>query len=380
MEMGDLDRAEHTLHEATVRSPLEVGVWHASALLHDKRNDDEQTAKDYARALELDPSQSWRRKRRARVLFRLGQFREALEELTNALGWRGDDLSTLWWITPNEIAACRNTAFREGVLKLADSVVAQNPGSAPSRIARGMLLAECGESERARQDLNAVIAKGDAPCTALYEVALISLRLKDAPRYRAVCKQLFDRFARTGNSDDAHFTAWTLSLGPEAVADYTPVLALAERLRADRPKDPWAVDTLGALLFRAGRFTEAIKRLTEAEQLPPDQRTSPLYGWFLLAMAHHRLGHADEARRWLDQAETASDKLIADHDRGAEPLQPRRRMTLTLLRNEAKSLVGVKPPQREEKSSLLLNRCARRNELKQLSDEFRGHGRLRGEL
>jgi hypothetical protein len=23
--------------------------------------------------------------------------------------------------------------------------------------------------------------------------------------------------------------------------------------------------------------------------------------WFFLAMAHHRLGHADEARRWLDQ-------------------------------------------------------------------------------
>ena len=31
-----------------------------------------------------------------------------------------------------------------------------------------------------------------------------------------------------------------------------------------------------------------------------------------MAMAHHRLGHAEEARRWLGGAEKAMNKLLAD--------------------------------------------------------------------
>jgi hypothetical protein len=40
---------------------------------------------------------------------------------------------------------------------------------------------------------------------------------------------------------------------------------------------------------------------------------------------------------------TATDKAIADHDRGAEPLPLQRRLTLTLSRTEAKAVLGVKP-------------------------------------
>ena len=59
------------------------------------------------------------------------------------------------------------------------------------------------------------------------------------------------------------------------------------------------LNTLGAALYRAGRFEESIRRLEESiagrngESQPQD--------WVFLALAHHRLGHGAEARRWLDR-------------------------------------------------------------------------------
>ena len=64
--------------------------------------------------------------------------------------------------------------------------------------------------------------------------------------------------------------------------------------------------------------------------------------WLFLAMSNHRLGHADQARRWLDKATTAIDQAIDNHDRGAELMELESRLTLTLLRAEAKAVLGLK--------------------------------------
>jgi hypothetical protein len=62
------------------------------------------------------------------------------------------------------------------------------------------------------------------------------------------------------------------------------------------------------LLYRAGRIDEAITRLEEAEKLianPPKSGIGISRGpecWTFLAMAHHKKGNADAARRWLDNA------------------------------------------------------------------------------
>jgi hypothetical protein len=59
---------------------------------------------------------------------------------------------------------------------------------------------------------------------------------------------------------------------------------------------------LGAALLRAGRLEEAVYRFEESLVFERDWPRSGLdaYG---LALAHHRLGHTYEARRWLDRAE-----------------------------------------------------------------------------
>jgi hypothetical protein len=59
---------------------------------------------------------------------------------------------------------------------------------------------------------------------------------------------------------------------------------------------------VGAALLSAGRLDEAVRRFHESLAIEPEwaMRCLNAYG---LALAHHRLGHPDDARRWLDRAQ-----------------------------------------------------------------------------
>ena len=60
-----------------------------------------------------------------------------------------------------------------------------------------------------------------------------------------------------------------------------------------------ALTTLGAALYRAGQFEEAIRRLDESIQTRGDGGDPR--GFAFLALAHYRLGHRDEAEHWQDK-------------------------------------------------------------------------------
>ena len=100
------------------------------------------------------------------------------------------------------------------------------------------------------------------------------------------------------------------------------------------------LNTLGAILFRAGRHDEAIARLTELdrrrETADGDVQSSPAYTWYFLAMAHQKAGNADQAREYLNKANQSTDKALADEE---NPPAWDRRATLELLRKEAEALL-----------------------------------------
>jgi hypothetical protein len=64
----------------------------------------------------------------------------------------------------------------------------------------------------------------------------------------------------------------------------------------------------GAASLRAGRLDEAVSRFEESLAVERDWPMSGLnaYG---LSLAHHRLGHPDQARGWLDRAESWLKRL-----------------------------------------------------------------------
>ena len=131
--------------------------------------------------------------------------------------------------------------------------------------------------------------------------------------------------------------AWTCALAPDAVDDYTLAILLAKRAVQQKPDDPSALQTVGAVLFRARQFHEALVHLTAAVTVA-DDNMSLAYGWYFLAMTHDRLGNVDDSRGFLDRANRQTNRKLKDT---VNPASWNQRLTLELLRKEATQLLGI---------------------------------------
>jgi tetratricopeptide (TPR) repeat protein len=179
--------------------------------------------------------------------------------------------------------------------------------------------------------------------------ALLCLREENRDGYRRACADMLQRFGKADDPSSAFWLAWTCALSPDAGAEPAQLVSLAEKALAVSPKEHIDVNLLGAVLYRAGRLDDALKRLTEASTLDPGRyRSNMLYTWFFLALAHHRLGHADEARRWLDKGIQGMEEALKPPTEAAEktsttpgtiPPNWNRKLTLQLLRREAEEQI-----------------------------------------
>jgi serine/threonine protein kinase/WD40 repeat protein/tetratricopeptide (TPR) repeat protein len=215
-------------------------------------------------------------------------------------------------------------------------------------VRRGWVHADMGQWDKAAADFVQATKCKEPDEAAWYSRAMLYLRDGNLSGYREVCADMLQRFGKAA--------AWTCTLASKSGADPRRIVDLAEKKLANSSRDHWHVTQLGAALYRADRFEEAVKRLAEATTLSAHPyRTNMLSTWFFLAMAHHRLGHADESRRWLERALHGTEealkspaKLVAKSGNpdGAIPPNWSRRLTLRLLRREAEQVIqglGTKP-------------------------------------
>jgi tetratricopeptide (TPR) repeat protein len=97
-------------------------------------------------------------------------------------------------------------------------------------------------------------------------------------------------------------------LGPDAFAEAAlPGRLAATELRANA-KEFWSLTAQGALAYRAGRFEESVP-LFEQSLRPNSNPGAAVVNWLWLALANQRLGKTEEARRWLDKAQTWLDQF-----------------------------------------------------------------------
>jgi WD40 repeat protein/tetratricopeptide (TPR) repeat protein/tRNA A-37 threonylcarbamoyl transferase component Bud32 len=311
------DEAVAELTKALKSGGARGELWHYRGLAYAALNRDDEAVADFSQAISLEGVAGLRGGRsaadgwvlwfhRAQAYFRLGRMDKVVEDLSQ-------------------------------VLKM-------KPDHGPSWHGRGLARAELGETERAVADFAAALRRPDAPARTWFDLALARLERGDADGYRESCARALTHFAQAEDPALAALLAWTCSLGPGATADPEAVLRLAQQATRQGAETYVSARALGAALYRAGKYQEAVDCLTRATQL----RKQPVpAAWLLLAMAHQRLKHAEDAKKWLDKAgawveqakrrkpgEGGDEKELSWHK-----LPWNERLALTLLQREAEGLL-----------------------------------------
>ncbi len=171
-------------------------------------------------------------------------------------------------------------------------------------------------------------------------LAVTRLLAGDVPGYRAACAGMLEQFRPIDDSTAAVRVAYACSLAAEAVADRPGLIQIAERSTrwvASNERD------VGAVLFRVGRLEEALKRFDRAHKVAEPRA----HDWLLLAMIHSGLGHTNEARQFLQQAELwigEADKAVSGTEKeGAHWANLTEKATTLLLRREALAMIRFGP-------------------------------------
>jgi hypothetical protein len=170
---------------------------------------------------------------------------------------------------------------------------------------------------------------------------LFARALGDDTAYREACRQLVERYDLAHASPQAaNAIAWSCALGPGGIGDYDPLVRLSERATASWPATN-RLNTLGAILYRAGRVEEAVRQLDRSVAAHGAGGTP--YDALFLAMAHHRLGHHQEARDWLRRGTAPAPVAMMKPDvSGDSAWIPR--LELDILRREALTMLGPEAP------------------------------------
>jgi tetratricopeptide (TPR) repeat protein len=94
--------------------------------------------------------------------------------------------------------------------------------------------------------------------------------------------------------------AWLLVTAPKPLRNPSGALEHARRATELAPGVQMYLNTFGVALYRAGNFAQAVEALEKS--LAAGKGQFDAFDLFFLAMAHHRLGHREEARRCLERA------------------------------------------------------------------------------
>jgi tetratricopeptide (TPR) repeat protein len=176
-----------------------------------------------------------------------------------------------------------------------------------------------------------------------FEYAALSLLSGDRSGYIRACSSMVKDLGKPG-SPRAYHIARACTLATDAVKDPSLPGRLAATELQENAKEFWSLTEQGALAFRAGRFEESVsffEQSLKADSMPG----KAVVNWLWLALANHRLGKTDEARRWLDKAQTWLDQYRdgmparAEQDLG---LHLHNWLEAHVLRREAEAVLASK--------------------------------------
>jgi WD40 repeat protein/tetratricopeptide (TPR) repeat protein len=161
-------------------------------------------------------------------------------------------------------------------------------------------------------------------------------------QYRAFVQNLLKAFDQTNNSAAAAIAAWYGVRVPDTVKDVSVPLRLAERAVKSQPQNRHYHSILGAALYRARQYPQAVKELQETvkQQGPAGKAMDRMF----LAMARHHLNQGKQARQLLDQAVKWMEANLGRPLSQGNLLDWNKQMELRLVRAEAEALLKQAKP------------------------------------
>jgi tetratricopeptide (TPR) repeat protein/tRNA A-37 threonylcarbamoyl transferase component Bud32 len=337
------------LDAAVKAEPSTYYVYTYRGLAYSRMREYEKAVADYTRAIECasqegtdDPHFYFIYDSRAEAYRNLGQLEKAMADFDAALR-----------LFPKDIKGARfnNAVCYEGRAKthlargdyehaIADYSEAIRRAPAPTPYTaqvdlpsayqqRGFAYAARGQWDGAEADARKALSLNKKNADAWSLAGHLRLQAGDIAGYRKVCADALANLAETPDAESASKVAWLCVLAPDALPDLTKCVRLAEKVTPGQTNSP---HTVGAALYRSGKYAAAVKSLSDAEQAP--QTNDGASAWFFLAMAHQRLGQSAEAKDYLVKAtqwfESATASLPWDRQVGVQ-----------LLKHEAQALISA---------------------------------------
>jgi tetratricopeptide (TPR) repeat protein len=338
---------EHTLSLRLSDEPADLAWASAWALIErgyrlERQKEWQKAGADYTRALELKPEFPEAYRHRGRCHAKLARLDEAAADFARALA-RAPEPPSLWWAVSPGLA---DEVAQED--DLFARVVKLRPNDRPLGIARVQHLGRRGMWKEASAAMARVIELDPGDHTAWYRQSALLLELRDIEGYRRVCGEMLARFGSTKESPIvAERTAKTCLLVPNAVDDLQPVLKLAEQVVTGTEQHGdyrWFLLARGMADYRAGRVADAIDRLQKVLSPGSEALYRDTTAHLFLAMAHHQLGQADEARQALDEARTLIRQKFPKPDGEGLGTDWDEWLRCQIVLREAEQLIDGKPP------------------------------------
>jgi serine/threonine protein kinase/Tfp pilus assembly protein PilF len=341
-------------------------AWYLRGRICGERGQLKEAIADFSQAIALDSKLAIAWLSRGVGYSRLGQQKKAVADCSRAIEL--DSQLAIAWYT-------RGVAYSyldETDKAVADCsrAIALDQKDADAWISRGAVYLTVGLPDKALADFSQAIALDRRNPAAWHNRAVVYTRLRQPEKAAADLSQLIDlapappllvkgyRLRQQANlwlgryeqaladaemalklAPDqiwAHNTlAWLLAVCPEQkLRDPARAVELVQKALQLPGADANCWNTLGVAHYRAEDWKAAVAALDKSVELGGGGGT---VDWLFLAMAHQRLSHADEARKWYDRAVVWLDR--SGSVLAGDPYWARE---LSRFRSEAEEVLGLK--------------------------------------
>jgi tetratricopeptide (TPR) repeat protein len=277
-----------------------------------------------------------------------GEIAQVFGQYIDKQGWNDQSaaiLDRLYTYLPHGVGAWEPRSFLDAEVvsreALFQEALTRRPKDHQLWVARGRYLAWQERWDEALLSYDKAIKGSPTLEDAHFEYACILLLKGDPAAYHKWCERLGEKFPPSEGHFENLVRARTGAMTAQTPDDASRLVGWAEKA-ITKDSRAWDLHVLAMAMLRAGRTEDAARIFQDS--IKADRKWLPVLNELGVALAHHQLNHAAEARRWLDQAQD-DVKQYDDHirDRANRRLPPSALtdwLEIQLLLREALSLVG----------------------------------------